>query len=233
MIDPAVRWLATAGSTNDVLRDLARSGAPHGTAVATDHQTAGRGRQGRPWEMPVGAGLALSVLVRMPLAPTRVPLVGFAAAVAAVQACGASYALKWPNDVLAPDGRKVAGILAEAEWEATTLAFVVVGIGVNVNAAPDLPAATSLAAVGDPPPIRMLTDRITRDLLTWCDALAGDPAALLAAWRARARLGVQVRVGEVEGIAEDVDEGGALLVRSPRGSVVRVLAGDVEPIGRW
>ena len=77
-----LRWLRSAGSTNDVLRELARGGAPHGTAVATDHQTGGRGRLGRTWEMPPGAGLALSVLVRVPIEGPRVPLVCFAAAVA-------------------------------------------------------------------------------------------------------------------------------------------------------
>lgn len=229
-----VEWHATAGSTNDLLRDLAHDGAPHGTAVATDHQTAGRGRHGRVWQMPPGAGLAVSVLVRAALPPRNVPLVGFAAAVATADACGAPFVLKWPNDVLAPDGKKVAGILAEAEWDKDRPAFVVVGIGVNVHAAPDLPTATSLAAaVADVPPVRDLAETITHGTLARIQQLLDDPPALLAAWRTRARLGMPVRIGAVEGVAEDVDNDGALLVRGARGALVRVLAGDLEPIGRW
>jgi BirA family biotin operon repressor/biotin-[acetyl-CoA-carboxylase] ligase len=229
-----VRWLATAGSTNDELRDLARQGAPHGTAVATDHQTAGRGRHARVWEMPPGAGLALSLLVRTPLPPRHVPLVGFAAAIATADACGSPFVLKWPNDVLAPDGRKIAGILAEAEWEGSAPAYVVVGIGINVHAAPDLPTATSLAAViGSPPSVHDLAETITDATLARCEQLREDPRSVLDAWRARARLGMAVRMGAVEGIAEDVDDDGALLVRGARGARVRVVAGDLEPIAGW
>jgi BirA family biotin operon repressor/biotin-[acetyl-CoA-carboxylase] ligase len=229
-----VRWLPTAESTNDVLRDLARNGAPHGTAVATDHQTGGRGRLGRRWEMPAGAGLALSLLVRVPLEPRFVPLVGFAAAVATAEACGPAFVLKWPNDVLAPDGRKVAGILAEAEWEGVRPLFVVVGIGVNVHAAPDLPTATSLAAVGPAPSVPALAQGIAAATFGWIEGLRAGSAPVLAAWRGRARLGMPVRVGEVEGIAEGVDDDGALRIRTPSGELVRMLSGDLRvATGRW
>jgi BirA family biotin operon repressor/biotin-[acetyl-CoA-carboxylase] ligase len=227
-----VHWWRSAGSTNDVVRELARTGAPHGMAVATDTQTGGRGRLGRTWVMPPGAGLALSILVRRLLPPNRVPLVCFAAAVATADACGPTFRIKWPNDVVHPERKKVAGILAEAEWEGGVPAWVVVGIGVNVREAPPLDTATSLASHGATPDLRDLADRITRDTLAWIDMLGEQPATLLDAWRARAWLGARVRIGELEGVGEDVDDDGALLVRNEAG-VTKVTAGDVHIVGGW
>lgn len=220
--------VTVTGSTNDDLRRLAQAGAEHGTAVLADAQTRGRGRLGRRWECPPGANVFLSVLLRTPLPPERAPLLTLAAAVATAEACGPAYRIKWPNDVLAPDGRKVAGILAEAEWQAGELAFVVLGVGVNVAAAPPLPTATCLAADGVPRDRDAVAIAVRDGILAQADRLARDPAAVLADWRARsATLGKQVRVGEVSGLAVDVDEAGALLVRDEIG-LRRVLAGDVQ-----
>jgi BirA family biotin operon repressor/biotin-[acetyl-CoA-carboxylase] ligase len=227
-----VHWMRSARSTNDVARELAKTGAPHGMAVATDNQTGGRGRRGRTWDMTPGAGLALSVVIRRPLPPQRVPLVCFAAAVATAEACGPIFRIKWPNDVVDPERRKVAGILAEAEWEGGFPAWVVVGIGINVHEAPPLDTATALAVHGGTPDLPELAARITRDTLAWIDILGTEPATLFAAWRARAWLGARVRIGEVEGVGEDVDDDGALLVRTPAG-VTRVTAGDVELVSEW
>ena len=193
--------LAVTSSTQEVARKLAV-----GTVVVADHQTAGRGRLDRRWEAPPGTALLASFVV-----PFH-PLATFAAGVAAAEACGPAVRLKWPNDLLL-DGRKLGGILAEAH-----AGRAVIGIGVNLTAAPD--GAARLGPVDRD----RLVERIATGLETW---LARSPAALLNAWRARAdTLGRRVRVeigGEVvEGVAEDVTEQGALIVG---GRVV--AAGDV------
>lgn len=221
--------LDRTASTNDHLRHLAAQGAPHGTAVLARAQTQGRGRLGRSWLTVPGQAVLLSVLVRRPLPSARVPLLTLAAAVAVAETVD-GLGIKWPNDLLAPDGRKVCGILAEAEFDRGKLGHGVVGIGLNVTGAPDLDTATCLArAFPDRRFERVaLADQITRGLLALVDVLATDPDAVLERWRARSvTLGRSVRVGAVEGIAEDVAPSGALQVRTAAG-LEPILAGDVE-----
>jgi BirA family biotin operon repressor/biotin-[acetyl-CoA-carboxylase] ligase len=218
------RYLTSTGSTNSDLRAVA-AGAPHGAFLVTDVQTAGRGRLGRVWEAPAGANLAISVLIRAPLPPDRRPLVCLAAAVALAELLP-GCAIKWPNDVLNRAGQKVAGILAEVESDA-----LIVGIGVNVRAAPPLPGA-GVVDGGDAIDRSALAVAIVRALLAHTEALAHDPAHVLDRWRARAHtLGRAVRVGDIEGLAFDIEASGALLVATASG-VRRVLAGDVEMIAR-
>ncbi len=129
--------LETTGSTNDDARRLAAEGAPEGTVVLSDRQTEGRGRRGRSWDSPEGAGLYLSVLLRPPELPEAIGRYPIAAAVAVCRACrafaGECAVLKWPNDVLAR-GAKLAGILSEFR-QGSSGADLVLGIGVNVNQA--------------------------------------------------------------------------------------------------
>ena len=120
--------LRETGSTNDRARELATGGAPHGTLVTTEHQVAGRGRQGRAWTSPPRRALLMSLVLR-----EVTPLLTIAAGVAVADAVGAGTAIKWPNDVLL-DGRKVAGILAEARPRE---GWAVLGIGLNVALRPD------------------------------------------------------------------------------------------------
>jgi BirA family biotin operon repressor/biotin-[acetyl-CoA-carboxylase] ligase len=156
-----VRWAAETGSTNADALDLARDGAPEGIVVVADHQTAGRGRRARTWVAPPGGSLLVSVLLR-----PRAPVAGgttMAAAVAMAEAVedvtGVAAGLKWPNDLVVGD-RKLAGILAEADWPAGAAisggyrapapyarAVVVVGIGLNVVWPRELPP--ELAEVAD------------------------------------------------------------------------------------
>ena len=129
---PLVHLDETA-STNDRGRELALGGAPHGTVVVAERQTAGRGRQGRTWTAPPGRALTLSVLARME--PARMELLSLAVALAVCHACEETAAVectvKWPNDVWI-DGRKVAGILIEARPQE---GWAIIGIGLNVDTA--------------------------------------------------------------------------------------------------
>ncbi|MEQ1506844.1 MAG: biotin--[acetyl-CoA-carboxylase] ligase [Myxococcota bacterium] len=228
-----IHRVAITGSTNDDARALANAGAPHGDAVLADVQTAGRGRLGRTWVAPPGVNLTLSVVLRPRVAAARVPLVCLAAAVAVAEACGPGWAIKWPNDVVDGAGRKLAGILAEAEWDGGRPSYVIVGIGVNVAASPDGVGAVALVDHGPTPSRDVLAVEVVHRLVAWVDRLSDDgPAALLDAWRGRAAtLGRRVQVGDVEGIAVDIDGEGALLVSGDDGVVRRVLAGDVAMIG--
>ncbi len=224
-------------STHDDLRALARDGAPHGASVLAEHQRAGRGRLGRRWQSPPGHNLLLSLLVRLPLPPDRVPLLCLAAAVAVAESAARiapGVQIKWPNDVLSADGRKLAGILAEAEWAARggALSFALIGIGLNVDSAPPLPDAACLAAIAGRALDRtaIAADLIERTL-GCAEQLQVDPAGVLRRWRARSgTLGQRVRIGAVEGRAVDLDPDGALRVRLDDGSDHRVLAGDVQMI---
>jgi BirA family biotin operon repressor/biotin-[acetyl-CoA-carboxylase] ligase len=130
-----VRWFEVVDSTNRYLLQCAAQGAPEGVVAVADEQTAGRGRLGRSWVAPAGAALLVSALLRPALPVERVHLVTLAAGLAALDAIDALPApisgpagLKWPNDVVV-DGRKLAGILAEADGAGA----VVVGMGCNVH----------------------------------------------------------------------------------------------------
>src|SRR5439155_23352590 len=124
-------------STQHVARDLARAGAPEGTIVIAERQTAGRGRLGRQWHSPTGLNLYCSIVLRPALPPGVVPqiaLVAGTAAAAAIEAeTGVRPAIKWPNDVLL-GGRKIVGILVEMDSEVERVHHVIAGIGVNLNA---------------------------------------------------------------------------------------------------
>src|SRR5271168_5153562 len=121
-----VRRFGTIDSTNRYLLEEARAGAHEGVVAVADHQTAGRGRLGRRWEAAPGANLLVSVLLRPALAPQRAQLGASVVALAAAEAvwavAGVEVGIKWPNDLLAADGRKVAGVLAEADVSASTTA---------------------------------------------------------------------------------------------------------------
>lgn len=214
-----------ATSTNDVARHLAGRGEGEGTAVLAREQTAGRGRLGRPWRSPPG-GLYLSAVLRPSVATASWPLLGLAVAVGAADgaeaAAGAPITLKWPNDLLL-DGRKVGGVLVEAAE-----GWAVAGIGINVGIPPALHGEAAALDVDLP----ALAVEVLSGMERAVDLLYADPASVLIRWRARsATLGRRVRVvggAEVlEGIAEDIEADGALVLRTVTG-VRRVVAGDVS-----
>ncbi|MCB9758959.1 MAG: biotin--[acetyl-CoA-carboxylase] ligase [Alphaproteobacteria bacterium] len=227
-----VRLLARCTSTNALAREMGHAGAPHSQLVVAEHQTAGRGRQGRTWDAKPGENLLFSLLLRPPLPPRDAPLLCLAAAVALAETL--DLGIKWPNDLLDPQERKVSGILAEMEARPGRLAFVVLGVGVNVNQAafpPELPRAASLAMRDGPQDRTALLLRVVPAILARCAQLQADRVGVLDAWRGRAvTLGRRVRVGAVEGVARALQEDGGLVVDTAQGPRV-VLAGDVEMVG--
>jgi BirA family biotin operon repressor/biotin-[acetyl-CoA-carboxylase] ligase len=250
IIGSAVECYPQLGSTSDVARERARAGQPEGLVVLADEQVAGRGRLGRGWAAPPGSSLLLSVLLRPAwLAPADAflltMLAGVALCAAVEQAAPVQAALKWPNDLLLPTPsgpRKAAGVLSELELDGDRIGWVVLGMGINVNWAPqgvvdgrDLgQQATSLSAsLGQPVErlalLRALLVQIDRE---YSALRQGHRHSLFERWRARlATLGqpVQVRMpaGELHGTAEDVEPSGALRVRDAHGTLHSVLAGDV------
>ena len=256
-LTPPTRWLGARlevfeeiDSTNLVAERLGHEGAPDGTLVFADRQTAGRGRLGRSFFSPGGRSLYFSVLLRPQMPPEHVPRHVFAAAVAVADTVRANLPercaveIKWPNDVLI-DGRKTSGINLPAHFEDGRVVFCVLGIGVNVNLAADelpgelQPIATSVRIAGGKSLDRV---RFGEDLLvqleTRLDQVRADTfGAVLDRYRNSFRMaGANVRIGgpgvarEVIGTVLGVDEEGALLVQPPHGgagSVERVLAGDV------
>jgi len=236
-------YLAEVGSTNEVARQLAMAGAPDGTLVVADYQTAGRGRLGRRWESPPGTGLLLSLLWRCGsfLDPNQVQALTMACGLAAADAVecvtGLSVDLKWPND-LGLRGAKLGGILTEIELCGPEIEYAVVGLGLNVNMrAEQFPAAlptpaTSLAiALGRPLSRLPLLWAILRAVEERYQALRRGLSPYRE-WADRlVTMNQLVTVSgpelEVEGIAEGVNGDGALLVRCADGSLRTVIAGDV------
>jgi BirA family transcriptional regulator, biotin operon repressor / biotin---[acetyl-CoA-carboxylase] ligase len=203
-------------STNDRARALAAAGAPHGTLVTADEQTAGRGRQGRAWTAEQGASLLMSIILRE--TGEALPL---AAAVAVCEMVPVPAAIKWPNDVWI-ERRKVAGILVEARPQE---GWAVLGVGVNVLDAPPLVHVTSLAREGSDLTVEATLDRLVAALDRWLTRPLPD---VLAAWRSRdALLGETVRWQNGGGKAAGIDDSGALLVDTESGRVA-LAAGEVH-----
>jgi BirA family biotin operon repressor/biotin-[acetyl-CoA-carboxylase] ligase len=228
------------GSTNSDLIARADRGEPvDGAVLIAEHQTAGRGRQGRSWSAARYAQITMSVGVDAASVPSQawgwLPLATGVAIVDAVSDLGVTAGLKWPNDVLAGGG-KLAGILAEV---APARQAVVIGIGLNVSLRADevgVPGVTSLVALGVSAPdrqqivIRLLRE-LGRRIEAWRRADGADPV-LLADYRARSlTLGMPVRAelpGDraIVGVARDVDEQGRLVIETA-GETVTVSAGDI------
>jgi BirA family transcriptional regulator, biotin operon repressor / biotin---[acetyl-CoA-carboxylase] ligase len=210
-------------STNERAKELAAAGAPHGTLVTADEQTAGRGRQGRAWTAPPGSAVLMSLVLRdLDESHELLPL---AAAVAVCEAVPVEAAVKWPNDVWV-DGRKLAGILIEGRPQE---GWAVLGVGLNVttDAFPaDLAdTATSLRLAGVSATPAGVLDDLLASLSRWLDA---QPDAVLSAWRARDALkGERVRWSDGEGIADGLDDSGALRVETRNGPVT-LDAGEVH-----
>ena len=246
VIGKDIRYFDEIDSTNNYAKRIAYDGCKEGTVIVADCQTAGRGRLGRSWLSSAGKGIWMSVILKPRIAPEDVQIITLAASVAVCRAIaavtGIHAEIKWPNDVQV-GGRKLCGILTEMEAEIDRVAFVVVGIGLNVTLRREQmdPAfretATSLAEEGAVGVRRaaLVQAILARFEGAYDHLLGGRFSVVPDQWRALSvSLGQAVRVlgldGQVtvEGVAEAVDEEGALLVRDGAGEVHRVLSGEVS-----
>lgn len=245
-----VQHHATVGSTQDVARELLEGGMPPGAVIVADHQTAGRGRRGRPWhDGHSGDGqqrsLSVSVTIAAPASDgTLAPLAVGLAVADALRRAGGAPELKWPNDVLLPGGdglAKCAGILVDRRTVAGE-DVLIVGVGIDldwrgVDRDDEASAWTSVAEScgrevdrGD-----VLAD-LLRGLVVWLRSVPTHPRRLLLAYRgACATIGQTVRVtfpdgAHLEGRAIDLEREGRLVVESPELGQVAVTAGDVEHV---
>jgi BirA family biotin operon repressor/biotin-[acetyl-CoA-carboxylase] ligase len=248
-IGRTIEFHAEIGSTNDRVREALAAGGGDsggdGLAVVADLQTAGRGRRGRTWSSPAGVNLMLSVGVRPRIEAAHAGLLGIVSALAVRDACSAvtkraDVRVRWPNDVVTDDGRKLAGLLVETAVEDGRLAEAVIGIGINVNwPVADMPEdvrerATSLQELAGSP-----IDRVTllASVLSALDAeIAGlergeSPISRLAAASALDGRFVTVDLGSerLAGTAVGISEQGLLLLDTDAGRVA-LAVGEVVAV---
>jgi BirA family transcriptional regulator, biotin operon repressor / biotin---[acetyl-CoA-carboxylase] ligase len=217
------RYLASTTSSQDEARAMAQEGAPEGSLVVAEGQTAGRGRQGRSWQSAAGDSLTFSLVLRPILPVTQLPLIAFAAGVALREACGVG-GLKWPNDLLAPNKAKLAGILLEAGG-----GVCILGIGLNIKAASEGgEPLDNWSSLGRTEVLEAFLSKFEHHYT----AVSYKPQYVLNLWRQYSyTLGQEVTLknpplrGKAIGIAED----GSLLVESS--GIHVVSAGDVELVG--
>ncbi len=230
-------------TTMDVADMKALAGAPEGTAVVADDQTAGRGRFDREWVAEKNATIAVSLILRPPPPVTaRLHIVCSLAVARAIETVTClEPRIKWPNDVLL-NGKKTSGILLTSSRDRSGKPYVNAGIGINVNQTPESlaqisPPATALRAqLGQPVSrVQVFCALLFHLEKLYLEALSG--ADLLDMWRSYlVTLGQQVRVqwrredmaGFVEvGLAKDVDEFGRLLLRTEDGELKTLVSGEV------
>lgn len=235
--------LTETASTNTEAFRLAEQGAPEGTVVLADRQSAGKGRLGRQWVSPGGVNLYLSVVLRPDLPPYEAPQLTFLSAVAVARAIeaeqGLQPAIKWPNDLLL-NGRKVAGLLNEMNAETDRVGFVILGIGVNLNMRSEqfpgdlrTPATSVSLELGRPVARMAFAARLLTALdQEYARFLGSGFDPVREAWATRCNAyGRLVRVEQggrlVEGAFAGIDHDGAMLLTTVDGRQERVLSGDV------
>ena len=239
VIGAQVECHETVASTNDVARTRASEGAPEGTTILAEHQTAGRGRLGRAWESTPRSGVLMSVLLRPQLEATDVALLTVTAAVACAQTIQEHLRLpaliRWPNDVTIK-GRKVAGVLVESGPRAGGEPTFVMGMGLNANLAgermsPEVrETATSLAEHARKPIDRIaLVRALLRSVDRWyADLCRGERARISSHWRQySSTLGQHVTITQdgtsYRGRVLDISLEHGLIVRLDRGGVMRMF----------
>ena len=237
-------YVAETGSTNELLREMAASGAPAGTLVLADFQRTGKGRMNRRWEAPAGTSLLFSLLFRPDWPAVQAPWLTMVAGLAAVEALAETTsrlapALKWPNDIMLPAGAgwaKVGGILLETTVNGDELAQAILGMGLNVNIpeeklpATATPATSLLVATGRPvarlPLLSEVVARLKHHYEAACRGESPQPA-----WNERLLTGEQVvarsRGKRLVGRMLGSDEWGRLLLETEDRTIHAIAAGDV------
>ena len=235
-------------STNNDIRALALEGAPEGTVVSADVQTAGKGRRGRNWESSSGSSLLFSLLLRPDMKPDAAPQITLLMAMAVTKAvCGLTgldAMIKWPNDVVV-NGKKICGILTEMQLKGGAIDHIVVGTGINMNQT-SFPAelkqsATSLLLEkGVLPDREELLEKVMEAFGDYygCFLQSKDLAGHMAEYNERlVSLDKEVKVldpkGEYTGISKGINEKGELLVELQDGEVTAIYAGEVSVRGLY
>ena len=230
-------------TTNNRARELALEGAPEGTLVVAEKQTAGRGRRGKVWESPLGTGIWMSLVLRPQIMPAEASvltlLCGLATAEAIEAETGLSAGIKWPNDILI-NGKKAVGILTEMDCEMSEVHFVIPGIGINVNTASFPPEIAEIATslhleCGKTVSRRRLVHRVLERLEEHYETFlrTGSFDAMLEDYRKHCiTLGKEVHVlGREPFFAEALDitpEGELLVRRADNGKEEVVFSGEVS-----
>jgi len=237
-----IRVYEEVESTNKTAKELAAAGAPGGIALIAERQSAGRGRLGRSFFSPAGAGIYMSVLLRPQKSAADATLITTAAAVAVCRAikrvCGLETQIKWVNDVYL-DGRKLCGILTEAgmNFETGTLDYLVVGIGINVrhSAFPPELRETAISLAERLGSQRIQRSRLIGEILNELTAATEDleKKTFLTEYRARSFiLGKEIYVlsptSTERAEALDIDSEGRLLVRGEDGQIRALYSGEVS-----
>ena len=237
--DVPVEVFRSVDSTNNAAKAAALRGAPHGTIIAADGQTAGRGRFGKSFYSPAGTGLYMSVILKphKPLSDcTFITMAGAAALVEGIERiCGISLGIKWVNDIFFR-GKKIAGILTEAisDFESGIAETVIVGMGINISTS-DFPEdiAGLAGSLGVFTERSRLCAEVASLLLDYSNS--GDRTALLEIYRRRSILpGREITFlqnGTIrKGRAAEIDSDGCLVVETADGREV-LRAGEVSVIG--
>jgi len=228
-------------STNTRAKESAVKGAPEGTLIISEKQTMGRGRKARKWFSPSQEGIYISIILRPTIPPHEAPKITLLTAVAVAETLLSLTTLKinikWPNDILV-NGKKIAGILTEISTEPDAIDYVVVGLGLNVNT-PGFPddikeIATSLfIETGE----YFSRGRVIREYLQWHEKyyeifkkVGFEP--VIKRWRELAniighRIMVEMMNEKYAGEVEDVDKDGVLILKDDRGTLHRIISGDV------
>lgn len=238
-----VHYQASIDSTNALAKELAGQGAPEGTLVTTEEQTAGHGRRGRAWVSPAGANLLFTVLLRPPVEADRAFVLTMVLALAALKAVkrvtGIKAMIKWPNDLYVGT-KKLSGVLTEFATRGKQVDWAVLGMGINVGWHPDVPEG------GGAPATSLLEEtgqRVSRNELLieilkvfdglYSEVVAGNMKALYEEWNQHCLvLGKAVVIESdrerIEGRALRIDDCGALIIEDISGNERRILTGDVS-----
>ncbi|WP_294753791.1 biotin--[acetyl-CoA-carboxylase] ligase [uncultured Ruminococcus sp.] len=235
--------LEEVDSTNNVVRELETEKAPHGTTVIADRQTAGKGRIGRSFVSPQGAGLYMSVLVRPHFDLEFAPMITAAAACAAAEAveslCGSKVNIKWVND-LYMNGKKICGILTEASLglELRELDCATIGIGINVRSIGksfDSELKKKATSIEDETGIRINRNRLCAEVLNRLEPYLGKitDRSFLKAYREREmltghRITAMIGNEQLEGEALGIDENANLIIRLPYGEIKYLSSGEAN-----
>ncbi len=238
-----VHYQSSIDSTNAVAKELAGQGAPEGTLVTTEEQTAGHGRRGRSWVSPAGANLLFTVLLRPPMEADRVFVLTMVLTLAALKAVkrvtGIKAMIKWPNDLYVGT-KKLSGVLTEFATTGKEVDWAVLGMGINVGWHPDVPEGGGVPATSllEETGQRISRNELLFEILKEFESLYGDVVrgslgALYEEWNQNCLvLGKAVVIESererIEGKALRIDDCGALIIEDAKGVERRILTGDVS-----